>query len=70
MRRQKPSVYALIGTFGGSIVVLYLLGYLLVGCLTIRAFEDHMVQTVYPTKDTLKDRVKAYTENLPESELS
>lgn len=57
LRRQRPSVYALVGTFGGTIVVLYLLGYCMVGCLTVNAYEDHMVQTVYPTKETLKQRV-------------
>jgi len=61
-------VYALVGTIGGSIVILYGLGYLIVACLTVNAYEDHMVQTVYPTKETLKQRVKTYTAQFPETE--
>ena len=47
LRRQRSSIYDLVGTFGGTIVVLYLLGYCMVGFLTVNAYEDHMVQTVY-----------------------
>ena len=42
------------------IVILYILGYLIVSCLTLNAYEDHMVQTVYPTKEALKRRIKHF----------
>ena len=38
------------GILGGLLVVLYLVGSLLVSCLTVNAFEDHLISTVYPTK--------------------
>ena len=43
---------------GGLIVILWLVGYVIVYCLTINSFEDNMVQTMYPTKDALKKRIK------------
>ena len=43
LKRNQPSVYAMAGTLGGVAVVLYLLGACLVSCLTIGAYEDHVV---------------------------
>jgi len=40
----------------------------LVSCLTINAYEDHLVQTLYPTKDILKDRLKNYMAQFPPEE--
>ena len=57
-KRQNPSLYILIGYIGGIIVILWILGYLIVSCLTVNAYEDHMVSTVYPTKEALKRRIK------------
>lgn len=54
MRRVGPSLYSLLGILGGLIVLIWLVGSLLVSCLTVGAYEDHMVSTVYPTKDALK----------------
>ena len=59
-KRQYPSLYSLISYIGGMIVILYILGYLIVSCLTLNAYEDHMVQTVYPTKEALKRRIKHF----------
>ena len=59
-RRQGPSLYSLLGYIGGLIVIFWLLGYLLVACLTVNAFEDHMVQAVYPTKEILKSRLRQF----------
>ena len=60
LRVRGPSVYAMAASLGGLIVVIYLVGSLLVSCLTIKAYEDHLVQAMYPTKDILKDRLKVY----------
>ena len=67
-RSRKTSVYAVAGAVGGTIVVLYILGYLLVDCLTTNAYEDHMISTVYPTKEILKDRVRMHAQQFPEKE--
>ena len=64
-RRMGPSIYSLAAYIGGLIVIFYILGYLLVSCLTINAYEDHMVQTMYPTKDVLKSRVKYFSDQFP-----
>ena len=68
LKRQRPSIYTLLATIGGSIVVIYLLGHILVGCLTNNAYEDHLVQTVYPTKAVLKKRVKYHIEAMHEKD--
>ena len=60
-----PSIYSLAAYIGGLIVIFYIMGYLLVSCLTINAYEDHMVQTMYPTKDVLKSRVKYFSDQFP-----
>ena len=45
---------------GGILVILWLIGYAIVYCLTINAKEDHLVQAMYPTKEILKQRLKVY----------
>lgn len=50
LKRSRSSVYAITGNVGGIAVMLYLLGYCIVSCLTTGAYEDHLVQTVYPEK--------------------
>jgi len=67
-QRRQTSVYAMVGTMGGLVVVFYLIGYCLVGCLAGNAYEDNMISTVYPTKDVLKERVRSYTKDFPEKE--
>jgi len=47
----------MVGTIGGIAVILYLLGYFIVSCMTVGAYDDHLVQAVYPEKETLKQRV-------------
>lgn len=59
-KRQVPSLYSLVAYIGGLIVILYLIGYLMVQCLTINSYEDHLVQAVYPTKAILKSRLALY----------
>lgn len=49
-------------------MILWLIGYCMVACLTMSAFEDHMVSTAYSSKQSLKERVKRYVKSLPESE--
>ena len=49
-------------------MIFWLLGYLLVSCLTLNAYEDHMVSAIYPTKDILKQRLKQFSSQFPESE--
>ena len=56
-----PSLYSLIGYIGGMILILWIVGYLIASCLTINAYEDHLVQAVYPTKDVLKSRIKQFS---------
>ena len=68
LRRVGPSFYTMVGTVGGLLVVLFLVGQILVSCLTINAYEDHLVQTLYPTKDILKDRIKNYMAQFPPEE--
>ena len=67
-RRLGPSIYSLAAYIGGLIVIFWILGYLLVSCLTINAYEDHMVQAIYPTKDILKSRLKHFSDQFPISE--
>ena len=67
-RRLGPSIYSLLAYIGGLIVIFWLLGYLLVSCLTLNAYEDHMVSTIYPTKDILKSRLKQFSSQFPEAE--
>ena len=64
--RTGPSMFTLAGIMGGLLVILYLIGYCLNACLTINAYEDHMVQAVYPTKQMLKRRVKRFSTQLTE----
>ena len=67
-RREGPSIYSLAAYIGGIIVVFWLLGYLIVQCLTLNSYEDHMVQAMYPTKDILKSRLKHFLAQFPISE--
>ena len=67
-RRLGPSIYNLLAYIGGLIVIFWLLGYLLVSCLTLNAYEDHMVSAIYPTKDILKQRLRQFSSQFPESE--
>lgn len=67
MRRAGASLYYLTSFIGGLIIIFWIIGYILVSCLTMYAYEDYMVGTVYPTKTTLKNRVKRYTKELPEN---
>jgi len=67
MRRAGASLYYLASFIGGLIIIFWIIGYILVSCLTMYAYEDYMVGTVYPTKTTLKNRVKRYTKELPEN---
>lgn len=59
-KKQVPSLYSLVAYVGGLIVIIYLIGYLLVSCLTINSYDDHMVEAVYPTKAILKSRLALY----------
>lgn len=56
------------GTIGGIVVIIYLLGYCIVSCLTTGAYDDHLVQAVYPTKESLRQRVRTVASQLKESE--
>lgn len=67
-RREAPSIYRLAANIGGLIVVLWLVGYVVSSCLTVNAYEDHVVQAMYPTKEILKQRLRVYTAQFPISE--
>ena len=67
-RRVGASLYYLASFIGGLVIIFWIIGYILVSCLTMYAYEDYMVGTVYPTKTTLKNRVKRYTKQLSEKE--
>ena len=68
VRRSSPSVFQVASFMGGLLVALWLIGYCLVSCLTMTAYEDHMVSTAYSSKQLLKERVTRYTNAMPESE--
>lgn len=42
-RQKSTTLYYGAAFMGGIIVILYLIGYALVSCLTVNAQEDHMV---------------------------
>ena len=65
---QVISLHSLLGYLGGLLVVIYIVGYLVVSCLTINSYQDHMVQTLYPTKKVLKERLRLYLKQFPEKE--
>ena len=43
IRRVRPSLYHYLGILGGLMVILWLLGLCMTRCLTLNAYEDHMV---------------------------
>ena len=67
-RIQGPAYYKLIAYMGGLMVVIWLIGYILEPCLTVNAYEEHILRSVYPTKDVLKRRLRAIVAQLPEKE--
>ena len=67
-RIQGPSYYKLIAYMGGVMVVLWLIGYILEPFLTVNAYEEHILRSVYPTKDVLKRRLRTIVAQLPEKE--
>ena len=67
---QGPAYYKLIAYMGGVMVVLWLIGYILEPFLTVNAYEENIIRSVYPTKDVLKRRLKAIVAQLPEKEQS
>ena len=67
-RIQGPEYYKLIAYMGGVMVVLWLIGYILEPFVTVNAYEEHILRSVYPKKDVLKRRLKTIVSQLPEKE--